>query len=183
MPTILIVEYDPEWPEHYRRHEKRIREALGSGALLIEHTGSTSVPGLAAKPIIDITMAVPDSADEDSYVAPLEAAGYSLHIREPHWFEHRLFKDSGATVHLHVFSKGCSEINRMLMFRDWLRQNSSDRQLYVKTKRELAQQEWARGQDYADAKTSVISEILERASKAAGAPPAQHTPYAPAGEL
>ena len=82
--------------------------------LLLEHTGSTSVPGLAAKPIIDMTLAVPDSADEDAYLPELEAAGYVLRIREPDWFEHRVFKGPDTNVNLHVFSDDCPEIDRML---------------------------------------------------------------------
>ena len=89
--------------------------------MLLEHTGSTSVPGLAAKPIIDITLAVPDSSDEDAYAPALEAAGYVLRIREPDWHEHRVFKGPDTNVNLHVFSDGCPEIDRMLRFRDWLR--------------------------------------------------------------
>ena len=131
----------------------------------MEHAGSTSVPGLAAKPIIDIVLVVADSADEPAYAPPLEAAGYLLKIREPDWHEHRLFKGPDTDIHLHVFSFGCPEIDRMLLFRDWLRGNAPDRDLYIQTKRALAQQEWGRGQDYADAKTAVVKEIMARASK------------------
>ena len=97
-PTLLnrpirLVEYDPEWPRLFQREADRIRRALGERALLVEHTGSTSVPGLAAKPIVDILLVVPDSSDEPSYVPAMEAAGYLLRIREPDWwFQHRLFK-------------------------------------------------------------------------------------------
>ena len=131
--------------------------------MLVEHTGSTSVPGLAAKPIIDITLAVPDSGDEKSYVPALEAAGYVLRIREPDWFEHRVFKGPDTNVNLHVFSDGCAEIDRMVRFRDWLRTDQADRELYERTKRELAAREWTYVQDYADAKTLVVEEIVARA--------------------
>ena len=159
---IELVEYDPAWPGLFDREAERIRAALGDRVLLLEHTGSTSVPGLAAKPIIDITLAVPDSADEDAYLPALEAAGYVLRIREPDWFEHRVFKGPDTNVNLHVFSAGCPEIDRMLRFRDWLRSNEADRELYERTKRELAAQEWAYVQDYADAKTAVVEEIVAR---------------------
>ena len=159
---IQIVDYDPLWPEVFRREADRVRALLGCQALQIEHTGSTSVPGLAAKPIIDILLVVADSSDEPAYVPILEFAGYSLRIREPNWHEHRMFKGPAADINLHVFSSGCREINRILNFRDWLRSNVADRDFYERTKRGLAEKEWADVQDYADAKTAVIEEILTR---------------------
>jgi GrpB-like predicted nucleotidyltransferase (UPF0157 family) len=160
---ILIVDYDAQWPELFEREARRIRAVLGCRAMQIEHTGSTSVPGLAAKPIVDILLVVADSADEDSYVPPLEAAGYSLRIREANWYEHRMFKGPETEINLHLLSAGCPEIDRMLMFRDWLRSNAADRDLYTQTKRQLARKEWKYAQNYADAKTTVIEEILVRA--------------------
>ena len=156
---ILIVDYDPQWPELFAREADRIRAVLGSRALRIEHAGSTSVPGLVAKPIIDMLLVVNDSADEDMYVPALEAAGYVLRIRETNWYEHRMFKGPDTEINLHVFSSGCPEIDRMLMFRDWLRSNAADRDLYARTKLALAQKEWKYVQNYADAKTVVIEEI------------------------
>lgn len=129
----------------------------------IEHVGSTAVPGLPAKPILDILLVVANSADEDAYAPAFDAAGYVLKIREPNWYEHRMFKGPGADINLHVFSAECPEINRMLRFRDWLRNNAADHHLYAETKRNLAQQEWEHVQSYADAKTGVIEEILGRA--------------------
>ncbi len=164
---IRLVDYDPAWPALFEREERRIRSALGARVLRLEHTGSTSVPGLAAKPIIDMTMVVPDSADEDAYVPPLEAAGYVLRIREPDWYEHRVFKGPDTNVNLHVFSPGCPELDRMVGFRDWLRTHDEDRDLYARTKRELAAREWQYVQHYADAKTAVVEEIIARA----GLPP------------
>ena len=161
--TIHLAEYDPEWPPLFEREAARIRSAVGERGLLIEHTGSTSVPGLAAKPIIDIVLVVADSADEDAYVPALEAAGYVLRIREPDWFEHRSFKGPDANVNLHTFSDGCEEVDRMLAFRDWLRIHDDDRDLYLSAKRELATREWKYVQNYADAKSAVVTEILERA--------------------
>lgn len=160
---VTLVDYDPEWPVLYEREARRIRAALGERALLLEHAGSTSVPGLAAKPKIDIVLAVADSADEDAYVPALEASGYRLHLREPDWHEHRLLRDTEPDVNLHVFSAECPEIGRMLRFRDHLRMDDADRELYERTKRELAAQRWATVQDYADAKTGVVEEIIARA--------------------
>ena len=118
---IDLRDYDPSWPDRYAEHASRIREALGERAVRIEHVGSTSVPGLVAKPIIDIALEVPDSADEADYVGDLEAVEYMLRIREPDWFEHRLFNAAGHDVNLHVFSVGCLETERMVRFRDGLR--------------------------------------------------------------
>jgi len=160
---IEIVDYDPAWPGLFEREAERIRTALGDRVRLLEHTGSTSVPGLAAKPIIDMTLVVPDSGDEEAYVPALEAAGYVLRIREPDWHEHRVFRGPDTNVNLHVFSEKCVEVERMTRFRDWLRANDADRELYEYTKRRLATREWTYVQDYADAKTAVVEEILARA--------------------
>jgi GrpB-like predicted nucleotidyltransferase (UPF0157 family) len=160
---VQIVEYDPDWPRLYRREQDRIRAVLGDRVLRIEHIGSTSVPGLPAKPIIDIALAVADSADEPAYVPALEAAGYPLVIREPDWFEHRCFKGPDTNINLHVFSLGESEIDRCTRFRDWLRSHPDDRALYARTKRDLATRPWTYIQQYADAKTDVVQEILARA--------------------
>lgn len=162
---IQIIDYDPQWPRLFEYEAERIRTALGDRVLLLEHVGSTSVPGLAAKPRIDILLAVQDSSNEPAYVPSLEAAGYVLRIREPDWYEHRLFNRADTALNLHVFSAGCPEINRMLLFRDWLRHNPSDRQLYENTKRELARREWKYTQNYADAKSAVVEEILVRSQR------------------
>ena len=134
--------------------------------MLLDHVGSTSVPGLSAKPIIDMVLAVADSADELSYIPPLEAEGFVLRIREPDWFQHRLLKAPEVDGNLHVFSGGCDEIDRMLRFRNWLRIHDEDRHLYEKIKRELAARTWNDVQNYADAKSAVIGEILMRAGGA-----------------
>jgi GrpB-like predicted nucleotidyltransferase (UPF0157 family) len=164
---ITLVAYDQAWPGQFEAEAARIRAALGPAVLQLEHTGSTAVPGLAAKPIIDITLVVPHSADEDAYVPQLEAAGYQLAIREPGWFEHRLLRASDPSVNLHTFSRGCPEVDRMVRFRDRLRTHDADRELYERTKRELAARPWGYVQDYADAKGVVVEAILARA--AAGA--------------
>jgi GrpB-like predicted nucleotidyltransferase (UPF0157 family) len=160
---IEIREYDPAWPELYEREEARIREALGARVVRLEHAGSTSVPTLPAKPIIDIVLEVADSGHEPAYVPALEAAGYVLRVREPEWFAHRMFKGPDTNVNLHVFSAGCEETDRMLLFRDWLRTNAADRERYATVKRELATRDWKYGQQYADSKTAVVQEIIARA--------------------
>jgi len=164
---VVLAPYNPCWPVLYERERARIRRALGARAILIEHAGSTSVPGLWAKPILDIVLEVPDASAEAAYLPDLEAAGYVLRIREPEWFEHRLCKGSDTDVNLHIFPAGCEETARMLRFRDWLRAHPDDRELYLHTKRALAAMPWTYMQQYADAKTEVVRAILARAAKAA----------------
>jgi GrpB-like predicted nucleotidyltransferase (UPF0157 family) len=168
---IPLVDYDPRWPELFAREADRIRAVPGLCAVRIEHTGSTSVPGLAAKPIIDMLLVLADSANESAYVPAMQSAGYLLRIREPNWFEHRMFKGPDTDINLHVFSSGCPEIDRILKFRDRLRSDTADRDLYARTKLALAEKEWKYVQNYADAKTAIIEEILERAREAGSAAP------------
>jgi GrpB-like predicted nucleotidyltransferase (UPF0157 family) len=168
--TVHLAHYDPTWPSKFSLLSRLVRDALSERVLLLEHVGSTSVPGLSAKPVIDMILAVEDSADEQSYVPPLEERGFVLRIREPDWFEHRLLKAPGIEGNLHVFAAGCSEIDRMLAFRDWLREHEDDRRLYEERKRELAARTWTYTQDYADAKSEVIEAILTRALGVAGEP-------------
>ena len=160
---VVIADYDPAWPRWFERAAEGIRAALGDKVLQLDHVGSTSVPDLAAKPVIDIDLVVADTTDEDAYVPPLEAIGYVLRVREPDWFEHRMLRGYDPPVNLHVFNPGCEEVERMLRFREQLRTSDADRELYARTKSELASQEWKYVQNYADAKTAVVQEILSRA--------------------
>jgi len=144
-----------------------VRSLLGDRVVRLEHVGSTSVPGLPAKPIIDMVLELPDSSDEPAYLPDMEAAGYRLVIREPEWFEHRVFKGPDTNINLHVFTAGSAEVERMLRFRDWLRSNPADLELYLRTKRELAARDWKYVQQYADAKSAVVQEIMARADAAA----------------
>jgi GrpB-like predicted nucleotidyltransferase (UPF0157 family) len=160
---IAFSDYDPAWPARYEVESARIRGALGAQAALVEHVGSTSVPGMAAKPIVDIVLAVPNPAAEAEYVPALEAIGYRVHIREPEWHEHRLLKPPDDGVHVHVFAAGSPEIDRLVRFRDRLRTSAEDFDLYLAAKRELGARTWRYTQDYADAKAGVVEEILGRA--------------------
>ena len=160
---IHLAQYDPAWPGRFEREAARVRSTLGDRVRLLEHVGSTSVPGLAAKPIIDMLLAVPDSADEPAYVPPMEAGGYVLRIREPDWFEHRLFRGPDTEINLHVFADGCPEIARMLAFRDRLRTQDDERERYEAAKRDLAARDWEYVQWYADAKGEVVEGIIARA--------------------
>ncbi len=160
---IQICDYDPNWPRFYERECRRIESVLSHLSIKLEHVGSTSVPNLAAKPIIDILLILPDSSNESAYLPQMEAAGYILRVREPDWYEHRVFKGPDHDINLHVFSEGCIEIERMLLFRNWLRSYDEDRLLYESTKKELASKNWKFVQNYADAKTEVVEQILKRA--------------------
>ena len=160
---VRLAEYDPRWPALYEREATRIRSVLGERVLRLEHVGSTSVPGLAAKPIIDILLVVADPADEGSYLTPLEQAGYRLVIREPGWYQHRAFKGPDTDINVHVHPPHSPEIGRHLRFRDRLRADQADRELYERVKRQLAGRRWTYIQQYADAKTEVIAAIMARA--------------------
>ena len=162
---IILDEYDPQWKLMFQLEKERIGKALYGKEIVVEHVGSTSVPGLCAKPIIDILLLVPDSADEACYVKPLQDAGYVLRIREPEWFEHRMFKGKSPEVNLHVFSIGCEEADRMIDFRNWLIEHEDDRQLYANTKKHLAAKDWKYVQEYADAKSEVVQEIFRHIYK------------------
>jgi len=162
--SIVLAEPDPAWPEVFAGERAAIVGALGPRALRVEHVGSTSVPGLAAKPVIDIVLVVADPADEPGYVPDLEAAGYLLHLREPGWHQHRLLRPASPAVNLHVFGPGSAEVERMLLFRDRLRTRPDELARYQRTKRELASRHWAHVQDYADAKSAVVEEIIARAT-------------------
>ena len=163
---ITIVAYDTDWPRKFERHAGIISGTIGGKALRIEHIGSTAVPGLAAKPIIDILVVVADSADESRYLEQLELAGYILRVRQPDWHEHRMFRTPDGDVHIHIYSAACPEIDRCLTFRNHLRKDESARILYEQTKRELATHNWPDMNAYAGAKTAVIESILAGAHAA-----------------
>ena len=163
--AVTLHEYDPRWPQWFARQAARIRAALGTRVLRLEHVGSTAVPGLVAKPRIDVLLVVAEPADEAAYLPALQAAGYMLRIREPDWHEHRLLRASDMDVNAHVFGPRSSEIERMLRFRDRLRSHAADRERYAAVKRELAARTWRHVQDYADAKTEVVEAILRHAAQ------------------
>lgn len=169
--SVEIVPYDPAWPSQFEHQAALIRRALGAAALAIDHVGSTAVPGLAAKPVLDILLTVRDAAREEAYAPALEAAGFALRIREPQWLEHRMFKHASPATNLHVFSAACTETEHMKRFRDWLRTHEADRVRYETVKRQLAARRWRFVQDYADAKTEVVKEIMRRATGQATALP------------
>ncbi|MFC8130906.1 GrpB family protein [Streptomyces sp. NPDC057302] len=164
---VTLREYDPQWPVVFEREADRMRECLGHVGHRIEHVGSTSVPDLPAKPVIDMLLTVPDPGDESHYVPALQGLGFTLVIREPQWYEHRVLRKhsldpSAESANLHVLPEDCQEAVRMLRFRNRLRTDSGDRKLYADAKRSLSRQSWKYMQNYADAKSDVVAAILDR---------------------
>lgn len=157
---IVLVEYDAQWPVRFEQEQMKLWYALRTEALRVEHVGSTSVPGLVAKPIVDILVVLADVEDEDRYLPALDRAGYLLRVREP---GHRMLRTPELDVHVHLWPEDAPEVEATLAFRDRLRADSNDRELYATTKRELARQDWPSMNHYAEAKTDVITAILGRA--------------------
>ncbi|ACQ81777.1 protein of unknown function UPF0157 [Beutenbergia cavernae DSM 12333] len=165
-PTpITVVDYDESWPAQFDRVAARVRAALGRRALAVEHVGSTSVPGLPAKPIIDVALTVADPADEAAYVPDLAAAGFVLVIREPGWHEHRALKLADPNTNLHVWGPDCPEVARQLMFRQWLIDHPEDLARYRDAKLAAAAATNAVGEivtAYNRHKEPVIRDIYDR---------------------
>jgi GrpB-like predicted nucleotidyltransferase (UPF0157 family) len=159
---ITIVAHDPTWADRFAAERARIVAALGSAARRVDHIGSTAVPGLAAKPIIDIDLSVADPDDEPSYLPALEGAGYRLRVRQP---GHRMVRTDALDVHVHVCGVGSEWERRHLLFRDWLRRDAGDREAYAALKCALAEREWADMNAYAEAKGALIAEITARAQE------------------
>jgi GrpB-like predicted nucleotidyltransferase (UPF0157 family) len=170
---IQVVEYDDGWPAAFALVEWRIRDALGQRALEVHHVGSTSVPGLPAKPVIDVDLVVADSSDEPAYLPDLEAAGFVHAIREPWWHEHRLVKLDDPVAYVHVFGPDCPEVVRHLMFHDWLVAHPGDQRRYADAKRAAAAEMNAKpgggtGMDYNRHKAPVVRDIYDRMFRAHG---------------
>jgi GrpB-like predicted nucleotidyltransferase (UPF0157 family) len=160
--SIVIEDYDPAWPDRFAAINSLLTAILGDLIISIEHVGSTSVPGLAAKPVIDIDIALEDTTDESRYVPALEGIGYRLVLREPWWHGHRMLVGPAEDVNLHVWPKGAPEPVRHRLFRDWLRSHPQDRDLYAATKRRLARDIADQTSDYSLAKNDIIDQILAR---------------------
>ena len=159
--TVRIADHDASWAAHFEQEQARIAAALGETARRIEHIGSTAVPGLGAKPVVDILVEVGDPDDEAAFRPSLEAAGFALRVREP---RHRMFRTAARDVHVHVWPAGSPEVADYLRLRDRLRADAADRRLYESVKRDLAGRAWGDMNEYADAKGPVIAEILARAA-------------------
>lgn len=168
---LILVDYTPAWAIRFASERVRIFEALGEVARRIEHVGSTAVPALAAKPIVDILVVVDDPDDENGYLGAMEAAGYELRVRES---GHRMFRTAERDVHVHVWKAGSDDERRHLLFRDWLRHAPDDRALYESVKRQFIGEKFTDMNYYARAKGPVIEDIIRRAEASA----AQSDPHA-----
>jgi GrpB-like predicted nucleotidyltransferase (UPF0157 family) len=156
---ISIADYDSRWAARFELEHTRIRDALGDLALRIEHIGSTAVPGLAAKPIIDVLVTVENPEDDAVIGAAMQSAGYALRVREP---GHRMFRTPARDVHVHLWASTSPEVPRYLAFRDQLRRSFDDRLAYERLKRELATRDWTDMNEYASAKSDLIEAILAK---------------------
>lgn len=159
---IKVVPPDPTWPDRFAVERAKIVAALGGKAVRVDHIGSTSIPGLTAKPIIDIDLSIKDADREEDYLPDLVAAGYQLRVREP---GHRMVRTPHLGVHVHCCSMGSDWESRHLLFRDWLRCDQTDRVAYAELKRQLARRDWSDMNAYAEAKGALIREITARAEK------------------
>lgn len=173
---VEVVDPDPRWPEVYAGLAARIREALGDRVLGLQHVGSTAVPGLAAKPVVDVDLTVADAGDEPAWLPPLEGVGFELRIREPWWQGHRGLRLLSPACNLHVFGPDAAEPVRHRIFRDWLREHEDDRSWYAATKRAAAREAAAAGEhvmDYNARKQAVVRQVYDRAFVALGLLPAR----------
>jgi GrpB-like predicted nucleotidyltransferase (UPF0157 family) len=160
--AVHVVPYDGSWPARAEALIGQMRAALGDRVLALEHVGSTSVPGLAAKPVLDLVLTVADPADEAAYVPPLEPLGLVLHIREPEWDQHRMLTRTDRSVNLHVFGTASSEPARVVAFRDWLRDHPDDRDAYGALKTSLAAEGFDRVMDYNNHKAALVYDLYEK---------------------
>lgn len=167
--AIEIVDYDPAWPAQYERLQTRIAAALGTTALSITHVGSTSVPGLPAKPVIDVDIIVADICDESTYVPALEKAGFQFFMREPDFYEHRMFVDYNPQANIHIHSPTSGQVMRHTAFTTWLKNHPEDRNLYAEIKRKASKEAIENSEDvnqYNARKSAVLQQILARAMAA-----------------
>jgi GrpB-like predicted nucleotidyltransferase (UPF0157 family) len=163
--TPVIVEYDDGWPARFAEHRDRIVAVLGERARVVEHIGSTSVPGLAAKDVVDVLVGIDVPDDEAAYLTDLEDAGYEVRVREP---GHRALRETvGPRVTLHCYAPGDDEVTKYRLLRDHLRTHPEARREYEATKRALAGRKWPDMNHYAEAKGPTIRRLL----LAAGWPP------------
>lgn len=160
--AIVIEDYNPAWAARFEQVHAALQDALGPKAHRIEHFGSTAVPGLGAKDIIDVMATVDDADDEAAYGPPLERAGFHIRVRQA---GHRMYRTPDLDVHVHIFTEASEAARVRLLFRDWLRHDDADRRLYEETKRELARRDWDATNDYSEAKGEVVAEILARAHR------------------
>lgn len=168
---IEVMPPDPGWPAAYDVVRRRVEAALGEQARDVRHVGSTAVPGLHAKPVVDVDVTVADTAAEGDYLAALEDAGFELTVREP---GHRCLRLAGPRANLHLWDPGDPEPRRHLAFRDWLTEHTDDRAAYGDLKCALAAEGFTDVMSYNNRKAALIYDIYERIF--AADPDHAHTP-------
>ena len=164
---VVVVSYDPIWPKQYEEEKDRLQKALGLIIAQIDHIGSTAVPGLGAKPIIDIMIALNNVAEVNGCILPLKNIGYEPlgenGIPGRHFFR-KLSKETGIrTHHLHVVGAGNDFIAKHLLFRDYLRSHPETARQYYQLKKELSSEHGDDRNSYTDAKTQFIESVLAKA--------------------
>lgn len=166
-----VVPADPSWPAQFALVKSRIEAALGSQVTAVDHVGSTSVPDMIAKPVIDIDVTVANIQDESTYALALEDAGFQFILRDPSWNQHRLFYGYEPPANVHVFGPESKELIRHAAMRDWLKEHPEDRKIYADIKIKASKEAIENGEDvnqYNDRKSAVLQEILARALAAVG---------------
>ncbi|SFG33100.1 GrpB domain, predicted nucleotidyltransferase, UPF0157 family [Halobacillus alkaliphilus] len=165
-PTVSLSSYHPEWPVLFEREQRLIAEILGENVLGIEHIGSTAIPGLQAKPIIDIMAGVRSLASYDSYIPHLSTIGY-MYVPKPELVDRRFFKKEkeAQTFHLHLCEFGEKEWEEKLLFRNYLRQHSKAVEEYNSLKLRLANRYSNDRPAYTKSKGAFISSIIQKAKR------------------
>lgn len=153
---IRVESYDPGWEIEFQRRAAALQAALGAVVVRIDHIGSTAVPGLDAKPTIDIQVSVVDLDDLDRYRQPIERLGYTFHERSLRDVGHRFFSAPGRVAHVHVCRFGSEWEHRHLLFRDYLKAHPEAASRYTDLKHDLADQHRTERERYAEAKTTFV---------------------------
>ncbi|MGP4076770.1 GrpB family protein [Halobacillus sp. K22] len=165
-PTVSLSSYHPEWPALFKREEEMIREVLGDHALGIEHIGSTAIPGLQAKPIIDIMTGIESLDSYDQYIPNLSTIGYT-YVPKLELEDRRFFKKEKKTqtFHLHLCEFGGKEWEEKLLFRDYLRQHPEELEEYNSLKNILADRYSNDRPAYTESKGPFITSIIQKAKR------------------
>ncbi len=168
-PPIAIVDYDPNWPKMFTKEKAAIHSAIGDKAMAIEHVGSTSVTGLGSKPIIDIMIGTRNLADADACIEPLHNLGYEYvpefedEFPERRYFRKRSMETGKITYHIHMVETSSEFWRKQIVFRDYLRSHPQTARDYLELKKRLAKEYGSDVNGYADAKTSFVEHVLNKA--------------------
>jgi GrpB-like predicted nucleotidyltransferase (UPF0157 family) len=166
-PTkVQLVPYDPQWPIEFDKERLEIEKAIGADILSVDHIGSTSIPGLCAKPIIDILIGLKDFGDGFRCVSALEKLGYTFRGEHGIPGRHYFRKGSPRTHHLHMYTRGTPDWQHHILFRDYLRAHAAQRDSYAELKTALAKQYPENREKYLDGKAAFIQNIIQLAKYA-----------------